>query len=113
MHELAIATQIVDIALNRAEEVGASRIVSVRVKIGQFTAVEPDSLRFCFAALTGATAADGAELQIQQVPLTAECAICRRSFAPEDMRFTCPECGSREVAITGGRELDVESMEVE
>jgi Zn finger protein HypA/HybF involved in hydrogenase expression len=29
------------------------------------------------------------------------------------MRFTCPECGSREVTITGGRELDVESMEVE
>jgi len=113
MHELAIASQIVEIALKRGEEVGARRIASVRVTIGQFTAVEPDSLRFCFSALTAATAADGAALEIQQVPLTAECAICRISFAPVQMRFTCPECGSREVTITGGRELDVESMEVE
>jgi len=113
MHELAIASQILGIALKRGEQVGAGKIVSVRVKIGQFTAVEPDSLRFCFAALTGATAADGAALEIEEVPLTAECAVCRGSFAPTQMRFTCPECGSREVTITGGRELDIESMEVE
>ncbi|MCX8053844.1 MAG: hydrogenase maturation nickel metallochaperone HypA [Armatimonadetes bacterium] len=113
MHEIAIARQILEIALKRAEQVGAKKILAVRAKIGEFTAVVPESLRFCFDAVTAGTIAEGATLDIEEIPLAAECAVCRKPFVPDKVRFSCPECGGREVEITSGRELDVESMEVE
>ncbi len=50
---------------------------------------------------------------VETVPLAAQCSNCRRSFVPENLSFRCPGCGGMHVEITSGRELCVESMEVE
>jgi len=112
MHELSIAREIVNIALRKGEEAGASRIESVRVRIGEFTAVEPDCLRLYFGALTEGTLADGAALKAEIVPLRAVCPACDQPFTPEALCFRCPGCGSPDISITSGRELYVESIEV-
>jgi len=112
MHELDITQGIVNTALQAGENAGARKIRSVRVKIGAFTGVEPHCLEFYFNVLTKDTIAAGAELVVEITPLAATCSACREPFAPQELCFKCPSCGSPEVEITSGRELCVESVDV-
>lgn len=110
MHEMALAQGILDIALDNAQ---GGRITKIKLLVGALTEVEPQSLRFCFAALSQGTTAAGAELEIETVPLVARCARCGWQFTVENYRFLCPACGDHNVAIVTGRELKVDYLEVE
>ena len=57
--------------------------------------------------------ADGAELEIRVVSTKATCRSCGHSFELEDYLWLCTECGDRQLEITEGRELMVESIEVD
>ena len=61
MHELSIATAIVEACVDRA---AGSRIIRIRVEVGQLAAVLPDSLHFCFELCAQNTTAEGATLEI-------------------------------------------------
>jgi hydrogenase nickel incorporation protein HypA/HybF len=113
MHEMAIAQGVLDIALDNAARHGAKRITAIKLLVGEMTEVEPDSLRFCFEALAEGTAAAGAQLEIEAVPLVGRCRDCGAEFAVQRFRFVCPTCASVGVEILSGRELKVEHLEVE
>jgi len=113
MHELGITTQILETALKAAEERGAARVKAIRLKIGEWTTIEPDCLEFYFEAISKGTLAEGASILVERVPLQAKCMACGSPFAPEEMVFKCPVCGSSEVEIASGREMLVDSVEVE
>ena len=112
MHELSITQELLTVALQHAREAGANRITRVRVKVGEFTAVDPACLEYYFTGISEGTIADGAELAVDKVPLAARCSDCETPFVPEDFSFRCPACRSAQVRITSGRELFVESIEV-
>jgi hydrogenase nickel incorporation protein HypA/HybF len=108
MHELAITQSVVDAVCERA----AGRPVhSVRVRVGKLTAVVADSMRFCFELVTEGTVLEGARLEIEQPPGSAHCRQCDADFALTDLVLLCP-CGSADVMVTSGRELQIMSMEV-
>lgn len=108
MHELSITQSVVDAVCERA----AGRPVrTVRVRVGILTAVVPDSMRFCFDLTTVGTVAEGALLEIDQPPGRAHCRACEKDFALIDLVLLCP-CGSSDVDITSGRELQIVSMRV-
>ncbi|KIF67871.1 hydrogenase nickel incorporation protein HypA [Streptomyces sp. AcH 505] len=108
MHELAITQSVVDAVCERA----AGRPVhTVRVRVGTLTAVVADSMRFCFDLITEGTVAEGAELEIDQPPGTGRCRACATDFTLTDLVLLCP-CGSADVTITSGRELQIISMKV-
>ncbi len=113
MHEMAIAEGILDIALKVMEENEAKRVACVKLLVGEMAGVECESLRFCFAALTKGTAADGAALFIERVPLIGRCKTCGKEQHIERYCFFCPLCKSGVLKIISGRELKVESLEVE
>ena len=113
MHEMAIAQGIVEIALQTARDHEAERILGIKVQIGRMTGVVPDSLRFCFDALTAGTLAEGAVLTIETPGFTIRCWDCGGRFAAEQFVAVCPECGSMSIEILSGRELRVEHVEVE
>ncbi len=71
MHELSIATAIVDACAERA---GGARVLRVRLEIGQLAAVMPDALRFCFDVCAQGTPLEGAELDIIEIPGRGACA---------------------------------------
>ena len=52
MHELGITRNIVSIV---AEAAGSNPVARVSVKIGEFSAVLPDALHFCFDSCTHGT----------------------------------------------------------
>ena len=113
MHELGITKRILDIALRTASEQKASKIKAVRLKVGEWTSIEPSCIEFYFTAIAVDTPAEGASVIIERIPLEAKCIACGNPFVPTNLIFKCPGCGSPDVEIMSGREFFVESVEVE
>lgn len=111
MHELGIAQEILNTALETGKREGASKIMSVHVKVGQHTTVDVADFRFCFDALKARTIAAEAELVVETA-LPAACRVCKTSFFPTQDPSACPACGSSEVEIMSGREVYVDSVEL-
>ena len=108
MHELAIAESIVDAVCARAAGRSVHRVT---VRIGALTAVVPEAMRFCFDLAVEGTAADGARLEIEHRDGAARCRDCGTEVRLTDPILLCP-CGSSDLAVTAGRELQIVSMEV-
>jgi hydrogenase nickel incorporation protein HypA/HybF len=110
MHELSIAQAVVDVAARHA---GAARVVRVEVRVGRLRQVVPSALEFAFELCAHGTPADGAELVLHTVPADVRCRGCAASSEPDGFPLACAACGSLDVAVTAGEELQVESLELE
>ncbi|MCA9796978.1 MAG: hydrogenase maturation nickel metallochaperone HypA, partial [Candidatus Eremiobacteraeota bacterium] len=77
MHELSIAHSIVEIVSEVAEREGASRILSIHLRIGALTAVVEEALRFSFEFAAASTPAAEARLEVETVPVTIFCDACQ------------------------------------
>jgi len=114
MHEMSIAVTMMEIIKKEMERHDAGRLKGVKLRIGELTAVEPESLRFCFDALTEGTTMEGATLSIEEVNLAANCPACNKRFKLDRYFATpCPACGGKANELISGRELDIVSMEIE
>jgi hydrogenase nickel incorporation protein HypA/HybF len=113
MHEMSIAQSVLDIILQESQNHQVNRVLSVAVKVGELSAVETESLRFCFDFLTRGTLAEGARLEIERVKVTGRCQECGSNFTVQELIFSCPACKSPKVEMLSGRELSVESFEAE
>jgi hydrogenase nickel incorporation protein HypA/HybF len=108
MHELSVASAVVDTALRHAE---GRRVLVVNLRVGELRQVVPDSLAFYWDVVSRETLAEGARLDQVVVPVRMRCAECAAEFAPELM-FRCPSCGGAGEVLAGD-ELEVDSIEVE
>ena len=112
MHELSITESILQIANDEANRVGATKIKVIRLKVGAMSQMVPDSVQYYLDLLTRGTIAEGVKLEATVIPVGATCPDCSESFLVENYDLTCPRCGGTG-KITQGRELSVESLEVE
>lgn len=110
MHELSVASAVVDTAVRHA---GGRRVAVVRVRAGHLRQVVPGSLEFFFGLVSRDTLCDGARLELEVVPARLRCATCDRAWAIDVPAFRCPHCGGADVEVVAGDELEVESIEVE
>jgi hydrogenase nickel incorporation protein HypA/HybF len=113
MHELALGQSIVNQVVDFAKREHVANISRVRVAVGAGCGVDPESLRFGFGVAAEGTVAEGAVLDIEQLPLVCRCAQCAESFEPRGAHAPCPRCGSRKVDLLSGRELRVDSFDAE
>jgi hydrogenase nickel incorporation protein HypA/HybF len=112
MHEMSIAQSIVDIVEKELSSHGVEQLTAVNIAVGKWAAVVPEQLAFCFSMLTMDTNMAGAILNIREVPLGYTCSACGEKFTSEGMAIVCPKCGATNIALTAGRELTIESIEV-
>ncbi|MGH9418563.1 MAG: hydrogenase maturation nickel metallochaperone HypA [Thermoanaerobaculia bacterium] len=113
MHELSIATSIVEIAQEESERIG-SRVTAVHLKLGPLAGVEKDALLFSYGVACQDTALEGSTLVIEDMPLVAFCPHCeveRIIGSPQSLK--CGECGTATPKIVGGRELQLCGLEVD
>jgi len=89
------------------------RIQRINLKIGRLSAVVTESLRFCFDVVAKDTLADGAELAIEEVSVNARCQDCGHQWTVDQPVFLCPACGGGHIDLLSGRELNIESIEIE
>lgn len=113
MHEFAITQQVVEIALETALRQCEQRVTGVRVRVGNLTGVVEESMQFCFDALVAGTPAEGARLVFEPDQACARCQSCGWQGAVEPpLDPACPACGQCTLAVEGGRDLVVMSVEV-
>lgn len=113
VHELSIASRVVELVGEEVRAAGGGRVVAVTLKIGALSCVHEDALRFSFNLVREGTPLADAELRIVTVPVVIWCAACGREVAlPGIQKFACPECGTPSGDIRAGRELDLESIEL-
>ena len=74
---MGIAMEIIEIATASVpKDLAGTPIARINLRIGKLSAVVPESLRFCFEVATRGTAAEGADLSIEEVPVVARCTDC-------------------------------------
>jgi hydrogenase nickel incorporation protein HypA/HybF len=113
MHEMGIALQIMDIVNQSLPGDEDLRIKSIQLRVGKLSAVVPQSLRFCMDVVTKDTPAEGAELYVEEVPVMLVCNECGHKTEIDRPPFQCGSCGSADVELISGREMIVDSIEVE
>ena len=110
MHELAIADSVVQIAGRYAD---GRRVTKVHVKVGHLRQVVPSALAFGFELVAQGTSVEGAELDIEEVPVTGKCRKCGAENRPAGFPLRCGTCESFNLEVLQGEELYVESLELE
>ena len=114
MHELSIAMEILDIVEKEAVKHGAVEVKKVRLKIGDLSGVETDSLTFSFDAIKGEKElTKQAELLINRIPVRINCTPCGTEFEGAGMLVSCPKCEGFETQLLAGEELEIEDIEID
>lgn len=113
MHEMSIAEGVIQLLEEQAAAQQFSRVRTVWLEIGPLAAVETEALRFCFEEVTRGSLAEGARLEIVEVPGIAWCLGCSSSVPVRQRYDACPHCGSHHLQITQGDELRVKELEVD
>ena len=113
MHEMGIAQQLVNIALDAIpDDIESPRVEKMNLRIGKLAAVVEHSLTFCLEVITKDTPLEGAEVVIEDVPVTIRCLTCNKEWETDSPMFKCPDCEDGEVKMMTGREIEISSMEL-
>lgn len=114
MHELSIAEALIEQVEREVERAGqVGRVTKIELSIGRLTGVHADSLLFAFGLLAPGTRVEKAEVKIREPQAVCVCQACGRRTEIAELVIDCPVCRSGEVVIDGGRDLLLESIEVE
>ena len=113
MHEMSIAQSVLDIAFGEMEKRADGSLRKIKISIGEFSGVVKEALEFAFDVLKRDTPASDAEVEIEVVPMSGECAscgpvVCRLS----DLNLSCPTCGAT-INISAGREMRVDYLDID
>ncbi len=114
MHELSIVSSVVESVIDTLAKYPGARVTEVRLRVGALAAVVEDSLQFCYEIATEDTPLQGSRLVVNLVPVTVHCDACGSEGAIKSLQsFRCPACGAPAGDIRGGRELEIEAIEIE
>ncbi|MDD3365289.1 MAG: hydrogenase maturation nickel metallochaperone HypA [Syntrophomonas sp.] len=114
MHELSIVEGVMNMVRESALQSNIMKVNKLKLVIGRLSMVLPDSLQFCFQALSQDEFFRDAVLEIEQREILIQCGKCKQQFVLEDVYcYICPGCGANEVEIIQGRELYLDYYEGE
>jgi hydrogenase nickel incorporation protein HypA/HybF len=118
MHELSIVTSIVETVTETLTALPDSqkgaRVLEVRLRVGALASVIPESLEFCWGIASEGTPLQGSRLVINMLPVVMHCAACEQDAELEGVQsFRCRRCGEPCSDMRQGRELEIDSIEIE
>lgn len=112
MHEVGLMESVLQLACDRAQQNGATKIHRIGLQVGTVSGVVPEALRFAFDACTQGTLAEGATLDIESLPALCHCPQCHIEFEPTDWVYVCPQCDRPSSDIRQGHELLLTTLEI-
>lgn len=113
MHEYAVTQSMLKIAIDEAKRVEASKILEIRLVIGDLSTIVDDSVQMYFDIMSEGTLAQGAKLVFKRVKAEFRCKNCGEVFVKPPKGFDCPKCGGLGTPTDKGKEFYIESLEVE
>lgn len=112
MHELSLCLSMLDLIGERLRAEGAERVLRVGVEVGALGHVEPQALAFCFDSAARGGPAEGARLEIRNIPGRAWCFDCGDAVPIAQRGADCPRCGGAALRVEDGEQLRVTEMEI-
>jgi hydrogenase nickel incorporation protein HypA/HybF len=109
VHELSLATGIVDTVVRHAD---GRPVTSVEMRIGTLRQVVPESLDFYFGICARDTVCEGATLEQEIIEARVRCRVCDEEWELREPDFRCPACSGTGVEVIAGTEFEVDSIEV-
>jgi hydrogenase nickel incorporation protein HypA/HybF len=114
MHELSLTTSIVETVTETLAAYPGARVKEVRLRVGALASVIPESLEFCWGIVCEGTPLEGSRLAVSVLPVVVHCALCGQDAELEGVQsFRCPRCGELCGEIRQGRELEIDSIEID
>jgi hydrogenase nickel incorporation protein HypA/HybF len=113
MHELAIAKELSDIVSGVAVKERLVKVTKICVCFGKMIQIVPEIFIFALEETIRGTISEGAEIDVEVLPVLLLCKTCGNEFSLADNTFVCTECDSSEIEIKQGKEIYVKSIEGE
>jgi hydrogenase nickel incorporation protein HypA/HybF len=110
---MSLCESILQIVEDEAQRQGFERVIRVRLEIGRLSGVELEAMRFGFDAVTRGSLAEGATLEIIEMPGRAWCLPCGREVEVQQRFDACPLCGSYQLQVVSGEQMQIKDLEVE
>ncbi len=113
MHELSVTQSVLELALRHAERAHARSVTDLYLVIGALSSVVDSSVQFYWDIVSEGTAAEGARLHFERVPMRLQCRTCRQQFTPAGDSFDCPSCASSAVRVVDGDQFYLQSIDIQ
>ncbi len=121
MHELSIASGLVEKLLEFSAHNPGHTIIEVRLEIGELSHIDSDALNFCYESVTKGTPIEGSSLRIEKIPALVKCPYCSYGGRPDYwddvlviapvITMRCPQCGET-VEADQGQECAIKSVKL-
>ncbi|HXZ78351.1 MAG TPA: hydrogenase maturation nickel metallochaperone HypA [Terriglobales bacterium] len=114
MHELTIALNIVDGALEEMQRRGISQASAIHLRLGRLSGVDKDALLFSYGVASEETPLAKSRLIIEDVDVVVLCSACGSERPIESFPILiCAECGALAARVVHGEELEITGMEID
>jgi hydrogenase nickel incorporation protein HypA/HybF len=114
MHELSIVTSVVESVTESLAAYPGARVLEVRLRVGALASVVVESLEFCWGIASEGTPLEGSKLVVNVLPVVVHCEACGQDVELEGIQsFRCPRCGEPCSEMRQGRELEIDSIEID
>ena len=113
MHELSLATEVIELVQREAAKQGISRILEIEIEVGDLSGVEADAFQSALELIVKDTILENAVLGLIRTPGKGICLACDLEFEMNSRLGVCPKCRSFPSEVTGGQEFRVLSIVTE
>lgn len=110
MHELSLCNAIADTVTAHA---AGRPVTCVRVRIGAYRQVVPDTLAFCWEMQVAGSDLAQCELELETVPAVVTCRTCGADTTLDFPILLCGACDGADVELVMGEEFQIESIDVD
>jgi Zn finger protein HypA/HybF involved in hydrogenase expression len=110
MHELSIATSVLELA--RRHVPGGCVLKTVHIVAGPMRAIEPQAMQSAWQAVIAAVGLHDLTLDLQVLPWSLRCPACGAGWTSAQLDSTC-KCGCAGVYLVGGDELRIDAVDVD
>jgi len=111
MHELSIATDIIDSIKGKINV--PESLNKVRISASPLSGISYESLTFCFKELCTTKGYTNAILEINIVAVKMTCMQCDNHYESPMLDTYCPVCGNSNYRITDVTPFNIDFIEVE
>lgn len=112
MHELTIASHVIEIVEENLKFNNAEKAESITLDVGNLSGVVVFALDTALKHLLRDTVNSHTEIIINEIPGMAKCNVCKREFPAVAVYDPCPDCGFFDSEIIRGEELLIKSIEI-
>lgn len=113
MHEMSIASSLLEQVIGFAQQNEADGIGQVEIQAGSLCQIVPEMMQTAWQSIIVDTIAKDSELVITELKAKAKCNACGNEFEPALNDYTCPQCKVADADIIQGDDIILMSLDLQ